>query len=356
MKFGVTMLPDNLETLAGRARLAEAAGFDYIGIGDSQSLFRELYVALSVVAMSTRRVMLGPTVSNPQTRHPAVTAAAIASVNELSGGRAFLGLGSGDSAVLNLGLRPARLAELHHYLQTVRDLLAGETGEYAGGRAHVRWAAAGRPTSGQSATGIPNAGRPNAGLPIALSAEGPRTLALAGAAADAAIVHTGLTPDALTDTIARIRAGERRAGRQPGATEVWAFAKCNIADRRDDAINEIKMALAASAHHAFRHTLDGKNVPPHLREPITILQQEYRPAEHEQTGPTRNAALTDELGLTDYLAARFALAGAPQECRQKARQIFAAGANTLLITAIGPSPDTIIRRFGQEVIAPLRGE
>ena len=341
MKFGVTMLPDNLETLASRARLAEEAGFDYIGIGDSQSLFRELYVSLSVVAMSTNRAMLGPTVSNPQTRHPAVTAAAIASINELSNGRAFLGLGSGDSAVLNLGLRPARLSELRHYIQTVRNLLAGETGEYAGGRAHVRWAAA---------------GRPNAGLPIALSAEGPRTLALAGANADAAIVHTGLTPDAIADTIARIREGERSAGRQPGATEVWAFAKCNIADRRDDAINEIKMALAASAHHAFRHTLEGKNVPPHLREPITILQQEYRPAEHEQTGPTRNAALTDELGLTDYLTTRFAIAGAPDECRQKARQIFAAGANTLLITAIGPSPDAIIRRFGQEVITPLRAE
>lgn len=360
MKFGVTMLPDNLATLADRARLAEEAGFDYIGIGDSQSLFRELYVSLSVVAMSTQRAMLGPTVSNPQTRHPAVTAAAIASINELSKGRAFLGLGSGDSAVLNLGLRPARLSELHHYIQTVRDLLAGETGEYAGGRAHVRWASAGRPADMLSTTGLPTAGRPIAGLPIALSAEGPRTLALAGAAADAdadaAIVHTGLTPDAMADTIARIREGERRAGRQPGATDVWAFAKCNLADRRDDAINEIKMALAASAHHAFRHTLEGKNVPPHLREPITILQQEYRPAEHEQTGPTRNAALTDELGLTDYLATRFAIAGAPDECRQKARQIFAAGANTLLITAIGPSPDAIIRRFGQEVIAPLRAE
>ena len=346
MKFGVTMLPDNLETLASRARLAEAAGFDYIGIGDSQSLFRELYVSLSVVAMSTQRAMLGPTVSNPQTRHPAVTAAAIASINELSNGRAFLGLGSGDSAVLNLGLRPARLSELRHYIQTVRNLLAGETGEYHGARAHVRWANAGRPADEL----------PNAGLPISISAEGPRTLALAGAAADAAIVHTGLTPDLLSDTIARIREGERSAGRQPGATDVWAFAKCNIADRRDDAINEIKMALAASAHHAFRHTLDGKNVPPHLREPITILQQEYRPAEHEQTGPTRNAALTDELGLTEYLTTRFAIAGAPDECRQKARQIFAAGANTLLITAIGPSPDTIISRFGQEVIAPLRGE
>ena len=103
MKFGVTMFPNNLEDVASQARLAEEMGFDYVGIADSQSLARELYVTLSVVAMSTERVMLGPTVSNPRTRHPAVASSAIASVNELSGGRAFLGIGSGDSAVLNLG-------------------------------------------------------------------------------------------------------------------------------------------------------------------------------------------------------------------------------------------------------------
>ena len=334
MKFGVTMLPDSLEVLASRARLAEDMGFDYVGIGDSQSLFRELYVSLSVVAMSTGRVMLGPTVSNPLTRHPAVTAAAIASVNELSGGRAFLGLGSGDSAVLNLGLRPARLAELHHYLQTVRELLNGAASDYRGDRAHVRWA--------------------NAGLPIAMSAEGPRTLALAGAAADAAIIHTGLTPDVLDDTLARIREGERAAGREANAVGVWAFAKCNIADRRHDAIEEIKMALAASGHHAFRFTLEGKNVPEELREPVSILHREYEAAEHEQVGQTRNATLTDELGLTDYFADRFAIAGTPEECRAKSRAIFNAGVDALLITAIGPDPERIIRRFGQEVIAPLR--
>ena len=86
MKFGVTMFPNNLEDVASQARLAEEMGFDYVGIADSQSLARELYVTLSVVAMSTERVMLGATVSNPLTRHPAVASSAIASVNELSGG------------------------------------------------------------------------------------------------------------------------------------------------------------------------------------------------------------------------------------------------------------------------------
>ncbi len=221
MKFGVTMFPNNLEDVATGARLAEEMGFDYVGIADSQSLARELYVTLGVVASSTQRVILGPTVSNPLTRHPAVAASAIASINELSKGRAFLGIGSGDSAVLNLGLRPARLAELHHYIQTVREMLTGETSEYRGDRAHVRWA--------------------NSDIPIAMSAEGPRTLAMAGAVADAAIIHTGLTTDVLQDTMDRIREGERAAGWESGATGVWAFAKCNIADNHDGAIEEIKM-------------------------------------------------------------------------------------------------------------------
>ena len=336
MKFGVTMFPNNLEDVARGARLAEEKGFEYVGIADSQSLARELYVTLGVVAASTERVMIGPTVSNPLTRHPAVAASAIASINELSKGRAFLGLGSGDSAVLNLGLRPARLAELHHYIQSVREMLAGETADYRGDRAHVRW----------SSTSIP----------IAMSAEGPRTLAMAGSVADAAIIHTGLTTDVLHDTVARIREGERAAGREEGSAAVWAFAKCNIADDRDEAIEEIKMALAASGHHAFRFTLEGKNVPEQYREAVSILHHEYEAAEHEQVGQTRNATLTDQLGLTDYFADRFAVVGTAEECRDKTRAIFNAGVDVLLITAIGPSPETIIRRYGEEVIAPLLSE
>ena len=334
MKFGVTMFPNNLEDVAGGSRLAEEMGFDYVGIADSQSLARELYVTLSVAAMSTERVMLGPTVSNPLTRHPAVAASAIASLNELSNGRAFLGIGSGVSAVLNLGLRPARLTELHHYIQTVRDMLSGETSEYRGDRAHVRWS--------------------NTSIPVAMSAEGPRTLAMAGSIADAAIIHTGLTNEVLQDTVARIQEGERAAGREQGSAEVWAFAKCNIADNRDDAIEEIKMALAASGHHAFRFTLEGKNVPEEYREAVSILHREYQAAEHEQVGRTRNATLTDELGLTEYFAQRFAIVGTPQECVEKTKAVFDAGVDVLLITAIGPSPETIIRRFGEQVVAPLR--
>ncbi|MDA0265197.1 MAG: LLM class flavin-dependent oxidoreductase [Chloroflexi bacterium] len=333
MKFGVGIVPHDLKETAVSARLAEDLGFDYIGIPDSQSLWRELYLSLSVVANNTSKAHIGPTVTNALTRHPAVTASAVATLNEISGGRAFVGIGSGDSAILNLGLRPARLKELEEYIHALRAMLAGQPFNYKGRSIHVQWS--------------------DQPVPIVMSAEGPKTLALAGAVADAVIVHSGLTKDVLADTIARIREGERAAGRPEGSAEVWAFAKCNIADRREDAVNEIKMALVASGHHAFRFTLEGKNVPEDLQESVMALQGEYVASEHEQLGDTRNAALSDELGLTDFLADRFAVVGTPEDCLAKVRTIRDAGVDNLLILATSSDSDNIIRRFGQEVIARL---
>ena len=83
------------------------------------------------------------------------------------------------------------------------------------------------------------------------------------------------------------------------------------------------------------------------------LQGEYVPTEHEQLGETRNSALSDELGLTDFLADRFAVVGTPDDCLEKVRTIQEAGVDSLLILAISSDSDNIIRRFGQEVIARL---
>src|SRR5512139_2931545 len=102
-RFGIVLLPESLVGWGSLCRDVEEHGFDLLGIADSQSVFRELYVALTVAALNTSRIRLGPLVTNPLTRHPVVTASAISSVDELSGGRALLGLGSGDSAIYTIG-------------------------------------------------------------------------------------------------------------------------------------------------------------------------------------------------------------------------------------------------------------
>ncbi len=73
--------------IAEQAEQAEAAGFDGLFMTDSQNLWLECWVVLTVVAKATSRLKLGPGVTNPITRHPSVTANAAASLQEVSGGR-----------------------------------------------------------------------------------------------------------------------------------------------------------------------------------------------------------------------------------------------------------------------------
>ena len=78
-RFGIVFLPESLHEFGDLCRAAEASGFDWVGVADSQSVFHEMYVALTLAALNTSRVRIGPLVTNPQTRHLVVTASAMAS-------------------------------------------------------------------------------------------------------------------------------------------------------------------------------------------------------------------------------------------------------------------------------------
>src|SRR6516164_5924409 len=97
--LGDVALPRMIE----QVRLAEASGFDMICLADER-FYREVYSCLAVFAGHTSRVTLGPCVTDPYARHPALTAMAIATLDEISGGRAVLGLGAGISGFAELGI------------------------------------------------------------------------------------------------------------------------------------------------------------------------------------------------------------------------------------------------------------
>src|SRR5689334_2212370 len=113
-------------TVLEEVQLAEELGYDTVWLGDSQSIWRELYVLLGAAATTTTQIALGIGVTNPVTRHLAVTASALATTQELSRGRAILGVGVGDSAVRTVGLAPATRAEMTRFVETVRSLIRGE--------------------------------------------------------------------------------------------------------------------------------------------------------------------------------------------------------------------------------------
>lgn len=334
LQFGIGLLPSNLQETADQARLADDLGYDLVRIADSQCLFRDLYVALTLVALNTSRAKIGPGVTNPVTRHPTVTAGAIASIDELAGGRAVLGLGTGDSAVLNIDEKPASTAALREYVLAIREIFRHRETTYRGKTIRLTWA--------------------TREVPIWLAAAGAKSLRLAGEIADVVIMGSGFLPESIRASMAYVEEGARAAGRDPKDVEVWVLGPANVAESREAAIAPLRAAEAATAHVAFGRGLERAGVPPELVPAVQRLAREYRTQQHQAGVDSFNARLVEALGLTDYLARRFALAGTPQECIEQARAVAATGVRGLMLTIVTPDAHKTIRDLGEQVMPALR--
>jgi 5,10-methylenetetrahydromethanopterin reductase len=315
--------------------VAEALGYDLAGYGDSQNLWADPYVALTVAAQATSRIRIGTMVTNPVTRHPAVCAGALASIQQLSGGRVFCGLGSGDSAVANLGERRATVETFGAYCAAVRGLCAGEEVTWRGHRMRMSW--------------------PVLPVPVWMSAEGPRTLRMAGQIADGVIVASGISEGVIEETLSFIAAGARSAGRSLGDLEVWWILKAHLAPTEEEAWHDLRWSLAGTANHLFRFTMDGKSVPEELHEPIRALQREYASEAHGKVAEgAGNAALTDKYGLTEWLGRRFVLGGPPEVIVDRIRSIAARGATNLIFPQFVADKIGFMREFDAGVVSAFR--
>ena len=254
--------------------------------------------------------------------------------DEFSGGRALFGIATGDSAVLNLGLRPGRVDDMRDYVLAVRGMLEEGTAHYRGKPCALKWH--------------------KKQIPIYIAAEGPRTIRLAGEIADGVTIGCGLTPEVVADSLTWLEEGARRSGRKVDDLDIWWLAKVNVKDDGERAREEIRMALAASAHHAFRFTLDGKRIPRELLSAVETLKKEYAFHEHEMVDKQTNAELVDRLGLREYLLDRFAIAGSPAECRQKIASMNSYGVEALRIAAHVHDKPAFIRAWGREIISRSR--
>ncbi len=329
MRHGISFRPPETDSFARWCRYAEELDFDAVFIADSQSLYRELYVSSAICAMETSEIIFGPCVTNPVTRHPAVAASAIGTINELSGGRAFWGIATGDSAVLNLGLKPAKLAEMREYILAVRGMLEEGSAEYQGKNNRLSWH--------------------KSRVPIHIAAEGPRTLRLAGEVADGVIIGTGFIPEVIADTLTYIDEGARKSGRRVEDLDLWWLVDAHVDGDGERAREDIRTSLAASAHHSFAFTLEGKRIPTELESGIRALRDGYKTSEHNVIEKGNNAALVDEYGLRDYLADRFAIVGTPEECRKRLEVLGNMGVTGLRINNALPDRTVFMNAWAKEV-------
>ena len=118
--------------VAGFIKLCEEAGFDGVGMLDSQMLERDIFVSMAAAAQATSRIRISAAVLNPVTRHISVIASAAKTVSELAPGRAEFWIGRGFSSVQTVGIPPATVRQMRQCVLTLKSLLLGEDVSFGG--------------------------------------------------------------------------------------------------------------------------------------------------------------------------------------------------------------------------------
>lgn len=316
-----------------RAAEVEALGFDRLWLPDER-LTRNVYTALTLSALETRRIELGVSVTNPYTRNVAITAAAVASVDELSDGRLSLGFGAGGG-LGHYGVERSRPAvAVREAVEVVRLLLDGQRVTYDG--VHVRMHDAQLDFTAQRQ------------VPIYIAARGPRLLELAGRIADGAIIGGFASDEGIAHARDLIGRGLERSKRNWSDIDLVAWLYTSVADDTETARRAVSRLVATSLVTS-REILDslGLDLPRELRDCL------------DASGWSVASPSIDECSrhLSDEIIDAFSVAGTPSECARKLARLAETGMRELAMVALpapGQTADDLARRLAREVLPEVR--
>ncbi|MGH2384380.1 MAG: LLM class flavin-dependent oxidoreductase [Candidatus Limnocylindria bacterium] len=332
MKFSVGLLGQvsgqyGARETADLARLAEDLDYAAYWVADNRWQ-RDVWTVLAACAERTRRIPLGPRVTDPYIRHPALTAIAIATLDELSGGRAILGLGAGGTGFGQLGIERTRPVQaLREAVQLVRDFLSGGVVDFAGETVRFR----------RGQIGFPARGAP----PILIAGRGPGILQLAGELADMAMVGAVVTARGVRWAQEQVEKGLSRAGRSWTDVELCSMTYVALSDDLPAARDAARMAVAQAVAGSYPSwdfiRASGLVVPDELHALIDAGVRD----------PARLAPL-----LTDQFTERLAVFGDAASCAASIRTMADAGIAHVVVAPIpiGEPAARSIERFASDVI------
>lgn len=303
---------------------AERQGVETVWILDSQITMKDPYVIQTLVAEHTSEIALGPGVTNLVTRDPTVTANAIADIQEVSEGRAHLGLGTGDSAIKPLGKSPVSLREFRRGIEQIRGLFRGEEISY-GDRTI---------TFKQSREYVP----------IYPAASGHTSLELAGEFGDGVIMMTPADTGMVEWGLDRIQAGIEKRGSDLSpepAVDLWVTI--SIDEDEAAAIQDVKPQAVAQAR--WLHDRDDlpASLEPH-RDEMREAAEAYDYDEHLSLSAAHAEIISDEL------ARKIAVAGDPDHCIERLTELSAMGVDSITLSLLSKGREERLRILGESVI------
>lgn len=312
LSLDVLIVPRDIGTAVTTAVAVEAQGYRRLWVAESPPLGRpDCYLTLNECARATRRLVVGPGVTNPVTRDLSVTAGAVATLHELTGGRIVLGMGAGGSAVLGAGLRPATIARLEATIERLREVLDGR--------------------------GVQ--------VPIFLAAGGPRALHVAGRLADGVITSVGTHPALLRRAVGHVEDGIAAAGRRRADVEIAVLAPLAISHDREEIRDEAgELALAT----ALAAAADPLLLPDDLQQ---LRHEAEAAADARDAGLDRRAQIEAAgHGFIDAVA----LAGDAAGVRRRVHDMADAGADGVILYLLSPASERMLDRFSADVLPELR--
>jgi 5,10-methylenetetrahydromethanopterin reductase len=317
----------NVKQVVNYVKLAESKDIDYAWITNHYNN-RHCYPTLAMIAANTDSIKMGPGIMNTFTDTPAAIASFMCTLDEISDGRAVLGIGPGDLSTLpKLAIAGGKpVARLREGVTQIRRLCSGEEIKKTGEMEFFDY-------DGAKLTGVQLPGKK--GIPVYIGAQGPKMLELAGEMGEGSLINAS-NPKDFEIAIPIIKKAQEAAGRKKH--DVGAYTAMSIDQNEKKARNAAKIVaafIAAGSPPALlqRHGLDLNNV----------------------------AKIKDALGRFDFKAVgglvgdaeidAFTIAGTPDMVRQKCDDLKAAGVTQIIFgSPLGPDMTNSIRLLGKYVV------
>ena len=304
------------------AARAEEEGWDGMVFPDSQNLAGDVYVGLAMAAGATERLQLATGVTNPYTRHPAVTASAIATLQAESDGRMVLGIGRGDSSLAHLGYAPASLAIFRRYLERLQGYLRGEDVPFDEGASVDTLALAAAPESSRLHWLRPQQPK----VPVDVAATGPKVIALAAEHAERVCFAVGADP-------ARMKWAIETARAVSGDTSFGAYIPVVSHPDQETARALAAGGLASFARFSVMHGTPTGPVDEGERAVLAEIARTYDMSGHFRSGSPQSKALTDEF------FDRFGIVGPAGYCVERLQELIGLGLDRVVVMGAAAGAD-----------------
>lgn len=312
------------------AKLAEQFGFSHVWTFDSHLLWQEPYVIYSQILAETKRIIVGPMVTNPATRDWTVTASTYATLNEMYGNRTICGIGRGDSAVRVTNGAPTTLKTLRESIHVIRELANSRSVEYNGAQLQFPWS--------RGST-----------LDVWVAAYGPLALKLTGEVGDGFILQLA-DLDIAKWMIQTVRDAADNAGRDPMSIKFCVAAPMYIGDDWSHMRDQTRWFGGMVGNHVAdivdKYGTDGA-VPQALTDYIAE-RKAYDYNEHGRAGNSHTTFVPDDI------VDRFCVLGSAHDHIEKLTQLKQLGVDQFAGYLQHDNKEETLRVYGETVIPAMR--